>query len=181
MENARDYTKLIARQTEVESALATLDKFYFDRNKPSRFISGVALSSRKPNANEDSFIAHGVNFSLPAPLLWDHDWARPLGRVLGIEVRGEKLHYRAEVGNAMPWTDQIWEAIKARTVEMSSVEGISLLDTVIERTYRSWQLREISVVQLGADPGAIITRCAERVPVIYVDGRPSETVHWSAP
>lgn len=174
----RDGTKLTQRKTEIEGTLRDLDKFYFNRNNSTRLISGICIGSGLPNENKDAFIARGVDYSLPVPLLWNHDWCRPLGLVLGLKVCGDELHFNAEIGNNMQWVDKIWQAIITRNAADISIEGHSLLVPVIDRTLTSWYLTEISVVQSGADSGAYIDRCLERLPVVSLT-RPSETEHWN--
>ena len=162
-----------------EHALSTVKNFHFDGGKASRLISGIAISSCLPNANDTSFLAKGVDFTLPTPLLWNHQWERPLGRVISVERRGDALHFKAEVANDMPWVDQIWAEVIARNAAAVSVGGESLLDSVCNRTFSSGRLNEISVGQVGADPGAVIDRCWERLPYVTLN-RPNETQHWSA-
>jgi len=162
-----------------EHALSTVKNFHFDGGKASRLISGIAISSCLPNANDTSFLAKGVDFTLPTPLLWNHQWERPLGRVISVERRGDALHFKAEIGNNMFWIDQIWAEVIARNAAAVSVGGESLLDPVCNRTFAYWRLNEISVGQVGADPGAVINRCWERLPYVPLN-RPNETQHWSA-
>lgn len=179
MSHFRSHFEKVQLQLRSDDALATLDRFYFDRSKSSRLIAGVAISSRSPNVNGDAFAAQGAQFSLPTPLLWEHDWSRPLGRVFSIKTWGDQVHFEAEIGNNMPWVDQIWQAIIDKNADMASVEGVSLYAPPGGQAFAYWQLTEISVAQLGADPGAIITRCSERLPVVSLT-QLTETVHWGA-
>jgi hypothetical protein len=65
----------------------------------------------------------------------------------------------------MQWADAIWQAIVAKDCVMASVEGVALCD-LIDRTFTRWQLNEISILQIGADAGAVIQRCWERLPYV---------------
>lgn len=181
MERLRDYTKKVARQLEIESALTALSRHCFSGSKPRRFISGIAVSSRKPNSRGTSFVARGVDFTLPTVLLWNHQWERALGLVTVVETRGDQVRFKAEIANDIPWADQIWEAIIAEKAAGISIEGHSLLDPVIERTFMCWRLAEISVVQQGADHGAVIEKVWEDRGVVFLDGRSSKTIHWELP
>jgi hypothetical protein len=179
MEWLRDYTKKVALELDIEFALSYLSKGCFSSSRARRFISGVAVYSRDRDVvYGQSVIAGGIKFSLPTVLLWNHEWTRPLGRVVAIEARGDQVLFKAEIANVMPWVDQIWQEIIARNVVQLSINLDSLLNPVFEDTFAHWHLNELSVVQLGVDHGAVIKRCWERVGVVYLDGRSSETVHW---
>ncbi len=47
-----------------EHALSTVKNFHFDGGKASRLISGIAISSCLPKANDTSFLAKGVDSKL---------------------------------------------------------------------------------------------------------------------
>ena len=177
MEKYRSHFDEVQRQTRIDSALKSLNLHYFDRSAPSRVISGVALSTRNRNSKGTAFHAAGMTSTLPCPILLEHDWNSPVGRILSLEVRGDEILFRGEVGNDMRRCDDIWMDIIIRSLTGVSVKAGN--DVPSDATFMSWRLDELSLTRSGADEGAIITRCSERESVIYFDGRPSETVYWS--
>ena len=169
----------IQRQARIDDALSMLSKHFFDPAARKRLISGAALSSRNRNSNGTAFRAQGMTFTLPTPLLIDHDWDRPVGRVVQLAVFGDRLIFTAEVGNDMRVCHDLWVDLVVRSVTGVSV-GADPVDAVTSNgTFERWRLDEISLVRTGADPGAVITRCWEREPAVFLN-RPSEILHWSA-
>jgi hypothetical protein len=155
---------------------------HFHGNRPRRWINGLAISTDRANANGTSFCARGViDRNLPVPLLLEHNWLRPLGRVVSLDAVGNQLLFRAEFLNSdrLYWATQVWEKILAREAIRISIEGESLVKPVVG-AFRYWQVKEVSVVANGADEGAVIEKVCERHSVVYVDGRPSEIIHWDA-
>jgi hypothetical protein len=156
---------------------------HFDPKKPRRWIEGVAISTDRPNANGTSFCARGVvDGNLPVPLLLEHNWLRPIGRVISLEATGDHLRFKAEFPNSdlLWWASQAWEQIVAlkNTPPRISIEGESLVKPVIGAC-RCWRANEISVVGVGADDGAVIEKVWQRHSVVYLD-KPSEIVYWKS-
>ena len=153
----------------------------FDGCKPRRFVSGVVVSCDRKNANGDAFIACGLRAKLPIPLLWSHDWLRPIGRVDRIETRGGQVHFVAELANngRLSWAEDVWSAIVDQRAFAASVGPSNLSGfAATGRVYSDWGLREISIAVAGADPGARVCRVWEKSPTVSLH-RHSQTVHWS--
>jgi hypothetical protein len=153
----------------------------FDHSKPRRFLSGLVVSSDDTNENGYSFKASGLKITLPVPLLWQHEWMRPIGNVDGIETRGRQVRFVAELANngRLSWAEDVWHAIVNRRAFAASVGPRNLSAyTAFDRVYSSWELREISIVIAGADRGAHVHRVWVKAPTVALD-RPSQTVHWS--
>lgn len=183
----RDHAELVRDQVRSEYGLSCLGEHCFDVNKPRRFISGVAISSSNANANGHRFIAKGLKFSLPCPLLLDHKPGRVVGRVLSCYEVGDQVWFTAELANAdVPFADLVWSDITWRRLASCSVGSVDLEGSVsqsVAGVLPSWGLRELSVVILGADRGAKITQCWDRLPDLDIDGvvvRPTKT-HWKGP
>jgi len=180
MEPLRSNFEEVQRQTRIKLALDIVD-IYFDRNAPKRLISGIALSSRNRNSKGIAFDARGVEFSLPAPLLIDHDWNQPVGRVTALEVWGDFILFKAEIGNrCMRECDDAWSNLILQTMTGASVKADGKERMSSDKTFVRWRLDEISLTCEPADSHARVTRCSERLPYIRLDG-PSETVFWSTP
>ena len=154
----------------------------FIKTAPHRFISGVALTSRKPNSRGSAFVAAGAQFNLPIPLLFDHDWIKPVGKVTAISVRGDELHFTAQVANGELWcAKQLWQQLKV----IGEIDhGVSLGPAPLpvipsaDGAFDNWRLDEISIVPSGADRNARVLRVWERSHVVRLYA-PMETVYWS--
>ncbi len=170
--------KLQQRATDARDALASLEKHFFTKNKPQRFVSGVALAHEEINGIK--MCVEGMKFEVPTVLLFNHDWLRPFGRVANIEVRDAQVFFKAEIANNSAWCDDLWRHIKLEKLACVSIDGLRLHEPISGNEYVKWKLVEISVMQAGADPGAVLTKCWEQDPVVYLD-RTSKVVHWSRP
>lgn len=107
----------------------------------------------------------GATFSLPLPLLWQHDHAKPIGTVVeasvnsrGIVVRAQIPHI-AEPGPLKDLIDLAWQSIKARLVRGLSV-GFKALETArLEKGgihFLKWSWLELSAVTIPANAEATI-------------------------
>jgi hypothetical protein len=176
MERLSNYTKQIRIEEDVRFALKSLERHFFVKNKPHRHISGIALASEEVRGHK--VCVAGAQFELPCPLLFNHDFTYPLGKVTSIEIRGGEILFKAEIANGIAWCDELWEHIKSRKLAAASINPVPLHERVSDNTFHLWKLAEISVLQVGADTGAVLTRCWEQDPVVHLD-RPSTTTHWS--
>jgi hypothetical protein len=184
METLSSFTKEMQLKIEREYAWTVLNR-NFDQTKPRRFASGVCVSSARKNSNGDAFKAAGLNVTIPIPLLWNHGWLQPIGKVFAIDVfGGDEVHWKAEIINSacLSWAEDAWMEIMCKFTTGVSVGARNLASyDVFDGTYCDWGIDEISIAEKGADPGARVCRVWERAPVIYLDGRPSTTVFWSTP
>ena len=166
-----------------EGALRTVAD-NIDKRKPRRFISGIAISSRVKNANDDAFLARGLSVTLPVALLADHNFMYPIGRVTGIHARGDAVHFVAEIQNNgyMHWAEDAWASIVSRFATRVSVAPRNLENYIPrDRTLFNWTLDELSVCTHGADEHARIQRCWQDTGIIYLDDRKSRRDFWYAP
>ena len=161
-------------------AWSTLNNGNFIRSSPQRLVSGIAVSSSRKNELGTSFIARGANFTLPLPVLYEHRWDLPIGRVTGVSVVGDELHFVAEICNSgrLPAAEQVWRALKERQWHGVSVYGNPRAAAIKDNTLSDWTLVEISIVPNGADICARIVRVAEQSHVVSLH-KPTLKVHWS--
>lgn len=179
MERARDYTASLIRDANLQYTARYLSEvFSGPRTKPARLISGLALSGSRID-NEYHVSPGGVFFTLPLPILAEHDWARPpIGRITQLEARGAQLRFWGEIVNR-PYTDPLWNQIVAKEIYRVSINVEGSFDQ--SRTWVPYSITsELSIVASGRDPGAMITRCATRDHVVNLYA-PSEVVHWERP
>lgn len=103
----------------------------------------------------------GGRWSLPVPLLWQHKRDQPIGWVRAIEAKRDGLWITAELAEGIGKSDEAWRMIEAGLVDSYSIgfkpdKGEPLPSGGLRFT--SWELLEISVVTIPADPAAKIRR-----------------------
>jgi hypothetical protein len=105
---------------------------------------------------------HAAVYTLPLPLLWNHDRAAPIGEVVAAEVADGELRFRAVV--AAPGTAgydaellrQVWAAVES--------DRESCCVSVLHRSLNDydhpdrWEWLELSLVSEGSHPHARVTR-----------------------
>lgn len=183
LDRLRDHSQQTARQWDIDYALSIVYS-NLDTRKAHRCIAGVAVSSKAKNTHGQAFVARGLSIELPRPLLLYHDFLRPIGKVTGIEIRGDAVHWTAELANSgrLSSAEDAWMHVMCKFVTGASVGPRNLANyPPNDGTFFNWGIDEISIVDDAADHGAHVTKVWERAPVIYLDGRPSETVFWSTP
>jgi hypothetical protein len=180
MPSLRYHTNDLFKKLQREGAWTSLG-YNFNPKNWRRFIEGVAISGRQRNMNHHAFEASGAQITLPGLLLLDHEFMYPIGKIVSASVKGEQLKFTAELANggAAFWIAQSWPMIVGRELTRISIGPIQSGAELCDGVYRRFALEEISVVQTGADQNARITKVWEKAPVMYLDGRPTQTVHWS--
>lgn len=132
----------------------------------TRIIEGIATSP-SPDRLGDVVEPKGAKFSLPMPLLWQHDPNKPVGNVIDAEVTDDGIRFRARIekidepGTLKDRLDEAWQSVKkglARGVSIgfSSTEPPELLRSGGLR-FLSWEWFELSIVTIPANPDAVIT------------------------
>jgi hypothetical protein len=145
----------------------------FDDSRDRRIIQGICTTG-KVNSNGVIFDPAGAKFDLPLPLIFNHAWSVPCGRVTKIQVRPDGLFFEARIiDGRLAWSYKCWQDIKAGRVPAVSVHGWNIPPYVGE-----WQLQEVSLCEVGACPGALIhvAKTVVRPGVVRIVG-PKETVH----
>src|SRR5499427_9948683 len=91
-----------------------------------RIIEGVATTATSDRSG-DIVEPAGAQFTLPLPLLWQHDTTQPIGEVTHAEVTPAGIWIRAQLAHVdMPGRlkdrlDEAWSSIKARLVRGLSI------------------------------------------------------------
>lgn len=105
----------------------------------------------------------GAKFSLPLPLLWQHDKATPIGQVLSAKVTSEGIAIRAQIAKGvLPKIEEAWALIKSGLVRGLSIGFRPLATpTRIGQTsgvrIASWEWLELSAVTVPANAATTIT------------------------
>lgn len=145
-------------------AYAVLEIKAMDEEK--RTFKGIATT---PTADRSGDIVEpeGATFSLPLPLLWQHNSSDPIGWVKkatvtkdGIEVEGEIAEI-AEDGELKSRLNKAWQMIKSQLVRGLSIGFNPIEYNRIEGTYSyrfvKWEWLELSAVTIPANQESNIT------------------------
>ncbi|TGR05411.1 hypothetical protein EN833_23350 [Mesorhizobium sp. M4B.F.Ca.ET.190.01.1.1] len=125
-----------------------------------RTIRGVATTV-SVDRQGDIVVPEGAVFSLPLPLLWQHDAKSPIGHVTKAKVTKAGIEIVAEIAKGV--TDEIdkaWALIKAGLVRGLSIGFQPLESEPISGTYgrrfTKWSWMELSAVTIAANEQASI-------------------------
>jgi HK97 family phage major capsid protein/HK97 family phage prohead protease len=135
----------------------------------ARVIEGI-VTTPEPDRRGDTLNPKGAEFTLPMPLLWQHDMSRPIGEVIAATVTDAgiaitaKLARVSEAGALRDRLDEAWQSIKARLVRGLSV-GFKPIDaTPLKKgdpfgplRITRWHWAETSAVTLPMNVAATIT------------------------
>lgn len=130
-----------------------------------RVIEGIA-STPSPDRMGDIVNPLGAKFTLPLPLLWQHDHASPIGHVVeakatkdGITFKA-KLAKTAEPGTLKDLLDFAWQSIKMKLVAAVSIGFRPLKYAFLAEggiDFDEWEWYELSAVTIPAQADATIT------------------------
>ena len=152
-------------------AYALLELKTFD--DAQRIIEGIATTPT-PDRGGDILEPNGAQFTLPMPLLWQHDQRQPIGEVIAAKVTPKGIAIKAklatidEPGTLKDRLDEAYHAIKAGLVRGLSV-GWSPIDMLpIKGSFGmralKWAWVELSAVTIPQNIDATILAvksCAE--------------------
>lgn len=126
-----------------------------------RIIEGIA-STPTPDRADDIIEPTGAVFSLPMPLLFQHDQRHPIGQVLSADVRADGIRIRAQIAKGVTQgIEDAWRLIKAGLVGGFSV-GLKPIDVKPRKGKNfalhvtKWQWLETSAVTIPANAEASI-------------------------
>jgi len=129
-----------------------------------RTLTGLASTS-ETDLQGDQVVSAGVVIpKLPLPLLFAHSHTAVIGAVHEAKVVPEGLRIRAELVEGIPKADEVFALVNAGALDSFSVGFIGLKGEPIATGTRwtSWRLLEVSVVAVGANPGARMGKSGER-------------------
>jgi HK97 family phage major capsid protein/HK97 family phage prohead protease len=147
-------------------AWSTLDIKSFDAD--AREIDGIA-STPTTDRRGDIVESSGAQFTLPIPLLWQHDPSQPVGEVFAASVTPAGIAIKArftkveEPGALRDRLDEAWQSVKAKLVRGLSI-GFKPLDLVPIKKgdpfggfhIKRWLWAELSAVTLPINTDATI-------------------------
>ena len=137
--------------------LTGLTKFI---NSGKRRLAGLA-SSDSLDRQGDIVEPSGATWALPIPVLWAHKHEFPIGWVRNLTKRGNGLWVELELAEGIPKADEVWALIEAGLAGSYSI-GFSASEWQPlaggGKRFTKWELMEISVVVIPANPDARIQR-----------------------
>jgi HK97 family phage major capsid protein/HK97 family phage prohead protease len=124
-------------------------------DEDQRIIEGIA-STPTPDRMGDIIEPKGARFSLPMPLLWQHNAHQPIGQVLDARVTAAGIQIRAQIAKGLTTViEDAWNLIKGGLVRGFS---IGIKPTEVERRkdvlglhVKQWDWLETSCVTIPAN------------------------------
>jgi len=151
-------------------------------------IEGVATTPTVDRAG-DIVVPTGAKFTLPLPLLHQHDHRMPVGQVEEMQVSDAGITFRARLAKDATSdelkrrVDLAWDEIKTGLVDSVSIGfGFDDFSTLESGGWKfdEWELRELSLVSIPANPDAKIQAvksvsdksrtCSFRIKSMELDG-----------
>jgi len=125
-----------------------------------RIIEGFA-STPALDRGGDVMAPEGAQFSLPMPLLWQHQQDKPIGHVLSARVTPKGIHIRARIEKGvLPFIEDAWQLIKSGLVRGLSIGWLPLEHPTIKsgaRHFAKWNWFETSTVTIPMNAQASIS------------------------
>lgn len=132
-----------------------------------RIIEGIATSFATDRVG-DAVDPKGATYTLPLPLLWQHNHDKPVGQVIEATRKGDKIHFKARIakvdepGILKDRVDEAWQSVKAGLVRAVSI-GFRVLGDGAEWSketggllFKAWEWLELSLVTIPANQEASI-------------------------
>lgn len=129
-----------------------------------KVIEGIA-STPTPDRMGDIVEPKGAKFSLPMPLLWQHNHDKPVGFVEFAEPTDEGIPFRArladvkEAGALRDRIEEAWQSVKAGLVRGVSIGFSPLEYSFLDNggiRFSAWEWIELSLVTVPANAEATI-------------------------
>jgi HK97 family phage major capsid protein/HK97 family phage prohead protease len=137
-----------------------------DEDEDKRVISGIATTP-SPDRVGDVVEPKGAQFSLPIPLLWQHNSREPIGHVTAAKVTKDGIAITAklvkinEAGKLKDRLDEAWQSIKSGLVRGLSIGFRSIEHSFMDDTdgikFSKWDWLELSAVTIPANADASIS------------------------
>jgi HK97 family phage prohead protease len=147
-------------------AWSTLEIKSTDTVGGKRLFKGIA-STPSVDSHLDIVEPKGAEFTLPIPLLWQHDSLDPIGWITsakvtdkGIEVEGEVADI-AEEGDLKKRLTRAWQMLRSRLVRGLSIGFMPLESEPIKgsfgRRFLRWAWKELSAVTVPSNMDCSVT------------------------
>ena len=128
-------------------------------DEDARIITGIA-STPTPDRVDDVMVMDGAEFTLPIPLLYQHDHKQPIGTVTKARVTKAGIEIEATIAKGLADVDAVWAKIKAGLIRGLSIGFKGIKGEPIPGSYgvkyTRWRWFELSAVAVPANAEATI-------------------------
>lgn len=133
-------------------------------NDDARVIEGIA-STPTPDRMGDIVEPDGAEFSVPMPLLWQHNSSQPVGHVTWAKVAKDGIAFRAKIFQIEEplglrnRLEEAWQSVKSGLVRGVSIGFRSLSHEFMASggiRFAEWEWMELSLVTIPANSEATI-------------------------
>lgn len=116
----------------------------------SRIIRGIASTPSTDRAG-DIVEPKGATFSLPFPLLAQHDHSSPIGEVVSANVtdKGIEIEARIAKDSGLDYVERTWKQIKSGLVRGLSI-GFRGLETELTPSKKGIRFKKYEIIELSA-------------------------------
>lgn len=130
-------------------------------DQEKRIVRGVATTVT-PDRDGDVVRPKGAKFSLPLPLLWQHNHTMPIGKVLEVTVTDKEISFTASIAKkgTASWIDEAWNVLTEGLVMGASIGFIPKEAAPLKSggyEFKEWDWYELSLVTVPANSEATIT------------------------
>lgn len=131
-----------------------------DVDDEARRLIGWATTP-SPDRVGDVVVPEGAQFSLPIPLLWQHDARQPIGQVVEAKVSRRGIEIAADIAKGVSdEIDRAWKLIRAGLVRGLSIgfRGVQMeqIPNSWGTIFEKWEWLELSAVTIPANAEATI-------------------------
>lgn len=133
-------------------------------DEDQRIITGIATTPSSDRVN-DIVQPKGGKYTLPIPLLWQHNRDEPIGEVFEAKVTSRGIEIKARIvkidepGLLKDILDKAWQSIKYKLVRGLSIGFRALKYSYLENggvDFQEWEWLELSPVTIAANADAKI-------------------------
>ena len=143
------------RETMSEKLFSTFEVKSFDQEE--RIIRGIA-STPEPDREGDVVMPKGATFTVPFPLLAQHDHNQPVGMVTRAEVADDGIFIEASIAkeSGLSYVERTWRQVKAGLLRGLSIgfRATKSKASATGRVFEAFEILELSLVSIPANAGA---------------------------
>ena len=143
------------RSEEMDKAYSTFEVKSFDEEE--RIITGIA-STPTPDRDGDEVMPAGAKFTLPFPLLAQHDHSQPVGQVIHAKTTASGIHITAKIvkDSGLDYVERAWRQVKSGLLRGLSIgfRPTKSLPGKKGRKFTEYDLFELSLVTIPANAEA---------------------------
>lgn len=147
------------RQAMNDKCFSTFEIKAFDEEE--RVIRGIA-STPEPDREGDVVMPKGATFSVPFPLLAQHDHSQPVGMVTRAEVADDGIFIEASIAKdtGLSYVERTWRQVKAGLLRGLSIgfRATKSKASATGRVFEAFEILELSLVSIPANAGAGIAQ-----------------------